>query len=198
MRLLLASFLLVLISCNQNASKKDNNGDTVVNRDTTSIPSHVPINTASPLATRMRAIVSEKLGEGWAIVEDSTAGWAKDQFDYFIAPKRKSEPDYPYICQSDFDGDGKTDAAALVKKNGTKEFQLLIARDYNSPQPSIDTWKEDIDLCAVSVFPKSDLEGLEGKKVKMKADGIGIEYYETSSFVIYWTGKGFGRVWTGD
>jgi hypothetical protein len=142
-------------------------------------------------------IMANNIPPGWDIVNDSIAKWAPDQFSYFIQPRRKKEPGYPYFIKANLDGNGETDLAALIHHRDKHEFAIAILRNYNT-HPTLNWWKTDIDLCAVSVYPKGKLDGMEGEHIDMKSDGIGIEYFETSSFVLYWNGKEFKRVWTGD
>jgi hypothetical protein len=143
-------------------------------------------------------LLTQKFGDTFEIVNDSIAKWPRDVFDYFIAPKRKTEPDYPYITKGDFNGDGQQDAAALVKLKDKAAYQLAILFGSPLDKNRIQFWKEDIDICAVSLFPKGDLEGIDKPKVKMKGDGINVEYYESAAFVIYWDGKTFKRAYTAD
>lgn len=203
MKLFTCLLLSFLISCGQkNAKVKDQlpPADTVITKpDNTSVkPPTDSLPPVTGMENSINTLIKKKYGEQWIVVNDVTANWPKDVFDYFIKSKRKTEPDYPYIAKGDFNGDGKEDIAALINKTGSKEYQVAIILDYNSPAPAFHLWKEDIDLTAVSLYPKGELGGINGEKVKMKGDGVGIEYYETSSFVLYWTGSGFKRVWTGD
>lgn len=63
-------------------------------------------------------------------------------------------------------------------------------------------WEEDISAeSAISTTPRSEVEGIDGektKKVRMKGDGINVEYFEQASFVLYWDKSGFKRLQTGD
>jgi hypothetical protein len=198
MRYLPLLCLLFVIACNnQSGTKNEATSDTVTKKDTTVTDITPPPAVSDPTVQLLENMLVQQGLNDWHVVNDSTAGWPKDEFDYFIAPKRKTEPLYPYIAKSDFDADGNPDMAALVKSKNN-QFMILIARNYHSDKAVLDQWKEDIDLCALSVFPKGDLDGIKGEKVKLKSDAIGVEYFEKSSFVVYWDGKKFKRVWTGD
>lgn len=208
MKLLTAIFLLILVSCGNKSEKKETtsrNDTTGTVNDKSSVKDQVTTNTNTDtvpkltiLGKEVDRILKSKSSE-WVLVTDATANWPKDNFDYFIAPKRKKRDfDYPYIASSDFDGDRKRDAAALVNQPGTKNYAVMIIRDMLSTNPTIYYWKDDIDVAAVSIFPKGDLDGIGGEHIKLNNNAIGIEYFETSSFVIYWDGSGWKRVWTGD
>ena len=205
MKFLTAIFLLILVSCGNKSEKKETtsrNDSVGTVTDTGSVKDQVTTNTdtvpkMTVLAEEVDRLLKSKSSE-WVLVTDATANWPKDNFDYFITPTRKKNPDYPYIASADFDGDQKRDAAALVNQPGTKNYSIAIIRDMLSTNPTIYYWKDDIDVAAVSIFPKGDLDGTEGEHVKLKNNAIGIEYFETSSFVIYWDGSGWKRVWTGD
>ena len=132
------------------------------------------------------------------VITDAEAAWPKDVYDYFIAAKRAVDPDYPYIATGDFDGDGSPDQAALVRHRGKPVYELAIISGDSSARDRIRFWKEDIDICAVSLYPKGELQGIGQPKVKMRGDGVNVEYYEKASFVIYWDGKKYTRAYTGD
>ena len=122
----------------------------------------------------------------------------KDAFDYFIVPKRKDSPNYPYITKGDFNADGKIDIAAVVTNEKKSKYQIAIMLEADK----ILFWNEDIlEDAAISTVTKSEIEGMEGektKKVKLKGDGINIEYFERGSFVVYWDKVSFKRIQTGD
>lgn len=132
------------------------------------------------------------------LTTDTVAAWPKDVFDYFIAAKRAKDPDYPYIATGDFNGDGLTDHAALVKHTGKPVYEIAVISGDSTDKNRIRSWKEDIDICAISLYPKGELAGMDQPPVKMRGDGINVEYYEKASFVIYWDGKEFRRTYTGD
>ncbi len=197
--------LLFLFSCghlkqpgNSGNLPADTSGKTADTFSTQPPPTRDSLPGPSALAASLNQWLKEKSGGPWQVADDATANWPKDEFDYFIAPKRKDQPDYPYIIKGDFNGDGKEDAAALVLNPANREYQLAIIESFGTESAAARFWKEDMDLSALSLYPKGDLDGINGEKVKMKGDGITVEYYEKSSFVIYRSGTGYKRVWTGD
>lgn len=196
--------LFLLAAC---GTKNDPGKETVTPGDSLAAADTVSTNqqsldvtaiTTTPLAKEINGLLQEKFGGTLLLLNDSLANWPKDEFDYFIAPKRKEQPDYPYIAKGDFNGDGKEDAAALVKDTAKGKYQVAVFFGAPLDPHRILFWTEDIDVCALSTYPKGPLEGIETGKVNMKGDGIGIEYYEKSSFVLYWSGSSFKRAWTGD
>ena len=209
MKLLIGTCLLLAMGCSQGNSGKQNdpgsdvnknNADTVrhSNSGLTNVSDSLPRSLPTPAETEINGLLKEKFGGTLVVVNDKSANWPKDIFDYFIVPQRKDYPDYPYIANGDFNGDGQQDAAALLKNPGKEEYQVAIIFGSPLDKHRIIFWKEDIDRCAVSTYPKGELEGMETAKVTMKGDGINVHYYETASFVIYWDGKEFKRVYTSD
>lgn len=204
MRLTAFALLLVLLSCGQKKSDKETPAAGSTTPKDSTKPAVPAVSGPSAAVTEFNNLLAEKFGDTLTVVTDTDANWAKDQFDYFIAPKRKTDPDYPYLAKGDFNADAQIDAAALVKTKGKPEYQLAIIYGQlptlgKTPEPrSIHFWKEDIDVCAISTYPKGELQGIDQPKASMKGDGVNVEYYETASFVVYWDGKKFKRAQTGD
>jgi hypothetical protein len=200
MRFIILIIALTLLSCGQNSAKEK---DTVPHNDSLKATTDSSKSTAdqtvvdqksTPLKIDLNEQLKAKFSNQWHIVNDSDAKWPRDEFDYFIAPKRKTDPDYPYIATGDFNADGKPDHAALVTDDTKTKYQIAILLSSDN----IVFWKEDIDLTAISTLPKTELTGIDDKKAKMEGDGINVEYFEKSSFVLYWNGAAFKRIWTGD
>lgn len=213
MRLLFLFITLFLISCGQKTSKKPEDlskNDTLKTlTDTIHSTGEKAIamteSTGQPptqLEIQVNGLLSANPGNKWHVLNDNEARWISGQFDYFIAPKRKENPDYPYIAKGDFNGDGKIDIAAVVTDTLKRNYQLAIILNADEKNPEIISWKEDIgEDAAISNLPKTEIEGMVGdktRKIKMKGDGINVEYFETASFVIYWNGSVFKRLQTGD
>ena len=117
-----------------------------------------------------------------------------------VTPERKNDPDFPFVTRGDYDCDGKPDVAAIVTDSLHKEVRIVyILNDGNK----ISWWKEDVQGGAMKNLPKSEVSGFEnldekGKKIQMKCDGLEVAWFEKSSYVIYWDGKGFANIWTSD
>lgn len=200
MRLTAFAILLVLLSCGQK--KSDQKGPAA---DTTTTPAKDTTKPMGPVVTgpsaavrEINGLLAEKFGGTMAVITDTDANWMKDEFEYFIAPKRKTDPDYPYLAKGDFNGDGQPDAAALVKTKDKPEYQLAIIFGSPLDKHRISFWKNNIDVCAISTYPKGELQGIDEPSVNMNGDGINVEYYEKASFVVYWDGKKFKKAQTGD
>ena len=192
--------LFILVSCN---SKKTGEAtapiDTLITGIDTTPPENHPLQPdISGELNQVNQLLHEKSGGTLAVLSDTSAGWKKDVFDYFIAPKRKENPDYPYLTKGDFNGDGQADLAALVKTKDKAEYQLAILLGQPMSQDRISFWKEDIEVCAISTYPKGELAGMDQAPFKLKGDAINVEYFERATFVIYWDGKAFKRTYTGD
>ena len=192
--------LFLLISCNSRKSgpSTGSNDTPGTGLDTTApLPRSVqPVISAE--TEQVNQVLAEKSGGTLAVLTDVDAGWKKEDFDYFIAPKRKDNPDYPYLTKGDFNGDGQADMAALVKTKDKAEYQLAILLGQPLSKDRIIFWKEDIDICAVSTYPKGELAGMDQPPFHLKADAINVEYFERATLVIYWDGKAFRKTHTGD
>lgn len=192
--------LIILISCNSRKS-----GQVTVSKDSpdtridTPPPATPPIHPiVSKETEQVNQLLAEQSGGTLAVLTDESAAWKKEDFDYFIAPKRKDNPDYPYLTKGDFNGDGQADMAALVKTKGKAEYQLAILLGQPLSQDRIIYWKNDIEVCAISTYPKGELAGLDQPSFKLKSDAINVEYFERATLVIYWDGKAFRKTHTGD
>lgn len=192
--------LLFLISCKNNKSGEPENApiDTIIRRIDTSFSERPQLPVNSGDISLVNQLLQEKFGGTLAVLTDESAGWSKDDFDYFIAARRKENPDYPYLTRGDFNGDNQTDVAALVKTKGKAEYQLAIFSGQPLDQHRISFWKEDIEMCAISTYPKGKLAGMDQTPFDLKGDAISVEYFERATFVIYWDGKAFKRTYTGD
>ena len=200
MKFLAFACFLMLYGCNNNKQTPEKNqSDTILTAKADSITKE-QTKASGPSADwqEVNHVLSEKFGGSLTIVTDTDANWPKDVFDYFIAPKRKEHPDYPYLCKGDFNGDGQSDAAALVKTKDKPDYQLAIIFGQPLDRHRISFWKEDIDLCAISTFPKGQLEGIGKPAISLKGDAVNVEFYERATFVVYWDGKAFRRTHTGD
>lgn len=205
MRLLIIFAAVSYISCGQNSSTiketppKGNTTKTSVDtgKIVPAVKDKPPMYTTPDEAT-VNEILTAKYGSEWHVLNDKEATWMKDAFDYFITPKRKEIPNYPYIAKGDYNADGREDIAAIVTNDLKSKYQIAIILKADN----ILFWKEDIqEDAAISAVPKSIIEGMEGekiKKVKLKGDGINIEYFETASFIVYWDKTAFKRIQTGD
>ncbi len=186
----------ILLSCGQNSSS-DNK--TKIPADTNQqVVSESPPAYATPDEGMVNASLSALYGNKWRVMNDKDARWMKDAFDYFIIPRRKENANYPYIAKGDYNADGKADIAAIVTDSLKRNFQIAIILGTDN----IIFWKEDISNdAAISNVPKSEIDGMDGektKKVKMKSDGINVEYFESASFVLYWDKSSLKRIQTGD
>jgi len=205
MKFLIFIAAVSLLSCGQNYTKekeevsKTDTIKTAVDTATTKplVKEEPPVYTA-PDEEAVNELLKAKFENKWHVLNDKEAKWMKDAFDYFIVPKRKEQPNYPYITKGDFNGDGKADLAAVVTDSTRSIYQVAIILGPDN----IKFWDEDIMVdAALSTVPKSTIEGMDGektKKVKLKADGIVVEYFEQSSFVLYWDKTSFIRIQTSD
>lgn len=195
MRILLFVMTVVILSCGQGSTKeKSSPGDSVKNRPDTVSTASDTIQKTTALEMQIGEILKKKYGNVWQVVNDKQAQWPKDMFDYFIAGKRKLDPDYPYIAKGDFNADGKYDLAALVVNDKKDKYRIAIMAD----SANIVFWEDDVQGAAITAHPKEDVGGIDGKIIKMKSEGINVEFFEKSSWVLYWNESSFKKIWTGD
>ena len=206
MKFLIFIATVSLLSCGQKSTTKGKEDASITDTtkttaDTLKTPHVVKTDTPSynaPLEKPLNEALQKVYGNDWHILNDQEAKWMKDAFDYFIVPKRKDNPNYPYITRGDFNGDDKPDIAAVVTDTLKNNCRIAIFLG----QDNIKLWEEDIMIdAALSTIPKSTIEGMEGektKKIKLKGDGINVEYFEKASFVLYWDKSSFKRIQTGD
>jgi len=204
MRILLYLIAISFLSCGHHSSSNEE----PVKKDSTTVPpdtagkitetKQTPAVYNTPDEEPVNVLLKAKFGTKWHVLNDQEAKWMKDAFDYFIVPKRKENPNYPYITKGDFNDDSKQDIAAVVTDSTKENFRVAVLLSADN----IVLWDEDIMIdAALSVTPKSTVEGMEGektKKVKLKGDGINVEYFEKASFVLYWDKSSFKRIQTGD
>jgi hypothetical protein len=205
MKFLLFIAAVSLLSCGQNSSKgkedvstTDTTKTAIDTAKTTSVAKEDPSTYTAPDEEAVNELLKEKFENKWHVLNDKEAKWMKDAFDYFIVPKRKEFPNYPYIIKGDYNADGKSDMAAVVTDSTKSNYRIAILLGADN----IQLWEEDIMIdAALSSIPKSTIEGMDGektKKVKLKGDGINVEYFEKASFVLYWDKGSFKRIQTGD
>ena len=101
--------VVFFISCGQNSSKKtetsskdDSTKPAIETIKTLPREKDRPITYTTPDEEPVNEILKVKYGTEWHVLNDKEATWMKDAFDYFIVPKRKDNPNYPYITKGDF------------------------------------------------------------------------------------------------
>lgn len=189
--------MCIIAGCNSSSDKNSDGFDTTglvtSHKDTVSAV-HAPSYQPTSTERQLNAVLQRKFNGKWIVVNDTMVKWPADVFGYFIAGKRAADPDYPYIVTADFDANDKKDMAVIVTDSVMKRGRIAIISDTEN----VTFWEDDVFGAAISVQPKSAIGDIYGKTVKMMADGINVEFFEKSSFVLYWNGKTFKKAWTGD
>jgi hypothetical protein len=201
MRLPVCLITIIFFSCGQSADKgKISPTDSMGTKpDSTTVVSSSKdtiseMQKTSELETQVNTILQTKFSNQWRVINDSISNWPKDVFDYFIAGKRKENPDYPYIAKGDYNVDGKADYAALVVNDRSDKYRIAILLDTTK----VIIWEDDVQGAAISTNPKEDIGSMDGKVAKLKGEAINVEFFEKSSWVLYWNGSSFKKIWTGD
>ncbi len=192
MRLITCSLLILLFSCNQAEKKEPAGRDSVQ----TSIDT-LPDLTVNPGATAVNRVLETQQGN-WHLMTDPESGWTKDALEYFVYPKRKTDPDYPYISRGDYNCDGKPDIAAVVTDSSTKKVKLAFIYGDNN---EVDWYSEDMAGAAIQNMTKQDFGAMKDEKeirVSLNCDAVEAEWFEKATQVIYRKGKAFDNVWTAD
>ena len=201
MRLLACIIAALFFSCGQSVDKGNASPtDSLVTKpDSTTMVSSSKdtiseLQKPTELETQVNRMLQTKFPNQWQVVNDSFSKWPDDVFDYFIAGKRKENPDYPYIAKGDYNVNGKADYAALVVNDKRDKYRIAILLD----STKVIVWEDDVQGAAIATNPKEDIGSIDGKIAKLKGDGINVEFFEKSSWVLYWDGSSFKKIWTGD
>ncbi len=203
MRSLFLIAIIAFFSCGHHTDKKEKTVTDSLGIENDTIITTRPVNDTpvinqgkeTELFTTVNSMLQEKFPGKWKIINDSIDNWPVDEFNYFIKDKRKEFPDYPYIATGDYNADNKKDYAALIVNTTNKDEQrIAILLDSDK----IIIWNDDVRGAAINTNPKEDIGSIDGKKVKMKSEGINVEFFEKSSWVLYWNGTAFKKLWTSD
>ncbi len=166
MRLSVCLIVIIFFSCGQSADKgKISPTDSLVTKpDSTTVVSSSKdtiseMQKPTELEMEVNTILQTKIPNQWRVVNDSISNWPKDVFDYFIAGKRKENPDYPYIAKGDYNVDGKADYAALVVNDKRDKYRIAILLDTTK----VVIWEDDVQGAAISTNPKEDIGSIDGK-----------------------------------
>ena len=154
----------------------------------------LPDLTRTPGADSINTVLSGLPGQ-WKLVTDERSGWTNDALEYFVYTRRKTDPDYPYISRGDYNCDGQPDVAALVADSSRVKLAILYAGG------KVEWWDEDMTGVALSNMKKQDFGAMKDEqelKVSLGCDAVEAEWFEKATQVIYFDGKKFQNVWTGD
>jgi hypothetical protein len=105
----------------------------------------------------------------------------------------------PFYLRGDFDGDGRGDYAVAVKRTSDDADRVVVLFAKKKA-----AWLPDDDTPANDVWYVHDRRtkveiGVTGDRPpKLRGDAIFIAKAESSSVVLYWTGKTFKTYWQGD
>jgi hypothetical protein len=182
----LSLLLFTLLACN-NKGKPD-----IPAKDTTAA---TPTDSLPPQRSGVNNLLSGQPGQ-WHVMTDAETGWTQDALEYFVYPQRKTDPDYPFITRGDYNCDGQPDMAALVTDSSRLVRLIFIYHDNKTAW-----WPEDMQGAALKNMKKQDFGAMKDEeevRVSLPCDAVEAEWYEKATQVIYWDGKTFKNVWTGD
>ena len=100
----------------------------------------------------------------------------------------------PFYLRGDFDGDGKPDYVVLVKKGNNRGIVICRATSAEGTvlgAGSAFNQMRDLNFNSWDVYDKRRVErGVgEGLPPKLLGDAIRVEWEESASALIYWTGR---------
>jgi hypothetical protein len=112
----------------------------------------------------------------------------------------------PFYLQGDFDGDGRGDAALLVKDRSTGKQGIMIVRNNRQINvigagTAIGNGGDDLEwMDAWYVYRKSKVEqgAFDGAPPELRGDALMALKTESSSGLIYWDGSAFRWYQQGD
>jgi len=155
------------------------------------------INTIIGLTEKIDKILAHQYGNRFRVLTDTNNNFEKYEMDQFVKPERKNNEYYPYIVNGDFDGDGFMDYAALVQDRQVRQYLLSRLAIVWGNDNSIEINNEACS--AIDLFKGNiTVEGIDEAPIYVKNDAIGVECFEKSSWVLYWDGSSFQKIWTSD
>lgn len=109
----------------------------------------------------------------------------------------------PFYLRGDFDGDGRPDYAVLVKKGQDRGIVICRASSAKGVilgAGSAFNQMADMNFTSWDIYDKRPVEkGVgEGRPPKLLGDAIWVEWEESASALVYWTGHKFAWYQQGD
>ena len=109
----------------------------------------------------------------------------------------------PFYVRGDFDGDGKPDYAVLVRKGQNRGIVICRAASVKAVilgAGSAFNQMTDMDFTSWDIYDKRPVEQGAGERPppKLLGDAIWIEWEESASALVYWTGRKFAWYQQGD
>jgi predicted nucleic acid-binding Zn ribbon protein len=155
---------------------------------------YIPYYLPKDLVKYVNKALSEKYGKTYCVVTDKDILYVKYYINEYLIPRRKNNKYYPYIVKGDFDGDGKTDIAAIVKQTndqlcglGTNTFLAVFWGD----EKGIKVYKNQ-EVSAISLLKYEDVKKQFRRiPLKFRADAIVDEIWEKFDYLLYWNGYSF-------
>jgi hypothetical protein len=153
------------------------------------------INGIPDLESDINTILANKYGSKYRVIMDDDINWDKYDLENFVVPGRKKFEYYPYIVKGDFNGNGISDLAAIVKNTENNYTRLVIIWGGTNKIKFYDG-----QLCsAISFIPANEWKShWEQGTVNLYADAILVECYEKSSWILYWDGYQIQQYWMSD
>jgi len=147
------------------------------------------------LVADVNTALSDKYGTAYHVVTDMDINWDKYDLDNFVKPGRKKSEYYPYVVKGDFDGDGTSDLAAVVKNTANGMVQLAIVWGGDK---GIQFYNGQICPVISLVTPKEFKSHWQSTPLNLRTDAILVECYEKSAWILYWNGYSFQQYWLSD
>ena len=143
--------------------------------------------------SKIEYVLKNKVGSDWRLetIQDAFS----DPYDLELIKKiRKTDSNFPFTAFGDFDNDGSQDIALKIYKNGISN--LII---YNPQIDKIFWWDESVKGAAIKRVDSSEIDSFDGSQpFNMQSDGLMVEYFEISTYFIFWNGNEFNKISTSD
>lgn len=198
MKYLLVSLIIFSFSCGEHTSVSENanNSKDSLPTDSMGLTNATNVTHEDSLTASLNNQLKTLFDGKFQLLTDEHAQWNKKDMDSIILPARQRDPYYPIIAKGDFNWDGKLDVAAIVKDTQNTIFRVAILLNSNKAI----LWPQDVKGAGIEKYVSPDAKKLKGKgnQVVLEGDGILVQSFKTTSYVIYWNGKEFDRAWTGD
>lgn len=148
------------------------------------------IKTIIGLPEKINDILAKEFGYMYTILTDGDRNYDKYDIEEYIVPNRKNNEYFPYLINGDFNGDGALDYAAQVHDNNVGGERLAIIWGNGN---SIEISDEG---CSAISLQKGNCDVGYDPSVHLKYDAIQVTCFGKGSWVLYWDGSSFKKIWT--
>lgn len=188
---------IVLFACTEK-NKKTNSESTLLNRYISSRQTDSLLVAKRTLDTSALAFIAEKIDGHFNgalhVLTDEEAKWNEEDFKMIILPARKRDANFPIFARGNYNWNDRKDYAAIVTNDSNSLRRIVIILD----STEVIYLKLDLTGAGIETYKTRDIENIMGNQIRLKGDGILVQWFESSSYILYWSGQEFLKEWTGD